>query len=295
MQAPTLRIKMNAAEAFRYFRSSVEACNREYKCIEELSRQDSDTEPEEMSILKDRFKCVVSLDYQMTKLIPHWGRSAQPSASYYKMKLAVDICVAITHHDNQAHIIIFDETFGPKNSNHTLSFLTFLLQTRIPAWVKHVQIFMDNAAINKNRYLGGWLAEMVLETHFEEMRASFMDAGHTKFPPDWVMAKIAKSYAINDVFNLEKLGTLCKKYGEVTILPNDAYEFVIQNWREPIAAKYTDMPGIQKVHDFRATLHDKDDEEEGPESRVEVTLKVKDRCNSGVWRDSVQKVRMRIL
>jgi hypothetical protein len=65
----------------------------------------------------------------MAKLVPHWGRSAQPGGSYYKMKLSTDICVLVDHMTNKADIIVFDEKMGSKNSNHTLTVHSYSLPT----------------------------------------------------------------------------------------------------------------------------------------------------------------------
>ena len=39
--------------------------------------QDEEEELEELDVLKNSFSLVLSVDYQMSKLVPYWGQSAQ--------------------------------------------------------------------------------------------------------------------------------------------------------------------------------------------------------------------------
>ncbi|XP_070550005.1 uncharacterized protein [Ptychodera flava] len=210
----------------------------------------------------------------MTKQIPYWGRSAQPASTYYKMKLNVDICCIVDHCTGQAHIFLFDERLGPKCADHTLSLLTRHINTKVPDWAGDVQVFMDNAAINKNKYLSGWLQEMT--SRFNSCRASFMLPGHTKFIPDWVFAGIAHTYRVSDVFTMPELLDIAGMYGNANIL-SGADD--ISEWRDVITAKYSDLPGIQQLHDIRACRQ--------PNS---VRCEVRTLCWDGDWQQSPQIV-----
>lgn len=50
-----------------------------------------------------------------------------------------------------------------------------------------------------------WAAEMVQQSVFNFIRISFMIAGHMKFPPDLLSAKIAQTYNRSDVVNTDHL------------------------------------------------------------------------------------------
>ena len=51
-------------------------------------------------------------------------------------------------------------------------------------------------------------------------------------------------------------------------------------WRDTLGVKYSDLPGVQKLHDFLIVkAHD-----------GQVVMKVRDRCFTGVWRASPLRV-----
>ena len=51
----------------------------------------------------------------------------------------------------------------------------------------------------------GWAYEMVLNKRVDFLRLSFLIAGHTKFAPDALFSKIARSYNRSDIFTTEEL------------------------------------------------------------------------------------------
>ena len=91
------------------------------------------TEEEEDTLtrLKHNFTAVLSVDYQMQKLVPHWGLSPQPGATYYLQKMSHDIFGIVNHSDEHSTLYIFDETVGPKNTDHS-----FLTDTLYESWRK---------------------------------------------------------------------------------------------------------------------------------------------------------------
>jgi len=64
--------------------------------------------------------------------------------------------VLVNHALDVIKVFIFDERFGPKNSNYTLSFLEHEIQN-CDEWVQRSKIYMDNAAVNKSQYMTAWL------------------------------------------------------------------------------------------------------------------------------------------
>ena len=110
---------------------------------------------------------------------------------------------------------LFDERIGPKNTDHTISLLTYYIQHSglVPHWIKCVCIFMDNAtSTNKNRYLVGWSLQMVQHGVLDIIRTPFLLTGHTNFVPDCVFASIANSYNRSDVFNSHDLVDIASQY-----------------------------------------------------------------------------------
>ena len=117
----------------------------------------------------------------------------------------------------------------------------------LPAWVRRIHIFLHNTvSTNKNRYTMSWASEMVQQDVFEFIRISFMIAGHTKFAPDHLFARVSKSFNRSDVFTPEELKEIAAPYADVII---DNGEVVV-DWRNSPSAKYQKFPGIRSYHDF---------------------------------------------
>ena len=104
----------------------------------------SEADTDQLEGLKHQFALVLSADHQQAKL-PHWGRTAQPGQTYYFQKISQDIFIIVNHHTDQNSIYLFNETIGPKNTDHTISFLENYLQTVHLAypWINIVCFFLD--------------------------------------------------------------------------------------------------------------------------------------------------------
>lgn len=131
---------------------------------------------QELTVLKNTFNLVVSADYQMSKLVPYWGFSPQPGSTYYLQKLSHDIFGIVNHGSNKSAVYLLDERVGPKNTDHTVSYLTDFI-TKLPTWIRRLHLFMDNTcSTNKNWYSMAWAFEMVQQCHgrLEFIRISFL-------------------------------------------------------------------------------------------------------------------------
>lgn len=99
--------------------SLTERCKKEMEKINTLDEKTDRSREEEDELV--RLKKFVS---QMSKLIPSWGYSPQPGSTYYLQKLSHDILGIVNHSDNSSAIYIFDEHAAPKNTDHTISYIT---------------------------------------------------------------------------------------------------------------------------------------------------------------------------
>lgn len=66
----------------------------------------------------------------MQKLVPHWGHSPQPGATYYLQNMSHDIFGIVDHSDEHSMLYIFDKTVGPENTDHTISLLMHYIMAR---------------------------------------------------------------------------------------------------------------------------------------------------------------------
>ena len=133
--------KDDAAKSHQDYQKAINNCHLQWTKIKELEKEQPLTleATQQVEDLKKKFILVIAMDYQVSKLVPSWGQSPQPGSTYYLQKLSHDIMGIVNHGTNRPAIYIFDKLFGPKNTNHSLSYLC-----QLPPWVKRVHLFMDN-------------------------------------------------------------------------------------------------------------------------------------------------------
>jgi hypothetical protein len=269
-----LRIHKEEASASRdYFNEMIKKCATQWKEIEELAKEQSPSQETvtKLVVAKHTFTLVISADYQQSKLIPHWGRTEQPGSTYYLQKVPFDIFGLVDHRSKDLNYIwIFNETIGPKNTDHTIAFLSQHLErvTSEFPWVRRACIFLDNAGnTNKNRFLFSWAMELVQKHTLDHCRFCFLLAGHTKFSPDRLFTLTGNEYNRSDVFTAEELLQICQKFSTASIATGSS----IFDWRSAMAKKYSDLPGVRKMHDFLIVRSIND----------RVVMKVRASCHSG--------------
>ena len=264
-----------------YYKDITGRCNKDWEIICELEAKENRNEQENQTLenLHHNFTLVLSADYQMQKLVPYWGFSPQPGSTYYLQKLSHDIFGIVDHRNNHSTIYVFDETVGPKNTDHTISLLTHYISA-LPSWIKRIHVFLDNTgSTNKNAYFMGWAMEMVQQKLLGYLRISFLIAGHTKFDVDRLFSVTAKSYNSADVFNSQELAQVMSQSENITaVLENGR---LIQNWREKVTVKYSKLPGIRDLHDFVIVR--------SPETGS-ATMLVRDYCYGGAAQKSTMKI-----
>ena len=153
----------DAANARKFYNESIQKCREAWIKIQSILgipvSERTQEETSKLLALQHSFTLVISADYQQAKLIPHWGRSAQPASTYYLQKVSIEIFGIVDHRNEEKSVFLFDERIGPKNIDHMVSFLFVTIQNiqdKHP-WINRVHIFMDNASsTNKNKFLFAW-------------------------------------------------------------------------------------------------------------------------------------------
>ena len=261
--------RQEAQQAHQYYVEVTTRCTSEWKEIQELEQRATlnDDEKEKLAALKNKFNLVLCADYQMCKLVPYWGMTAQPGCTYYLQKLNHDLFGIVNHGSNSSAVYLFNETVGPKNTDHTVSYLGDYI-SKLPPWIKRIHLFLDNASsTNKNFYAMAWAMEMVQQEKVSFLRLSFLIAGHTKFSPDLLFSRIAQTYNKSDVFMTAELGEIVARYATVVI--DDGT--MVCDWRS-VLTKYSKLPGIRSLHDFIFTKN--------PVTQ-KVVAKVRSKCFEG--------------
>ena len=88
------------------------------------------------------------------------------------MKLVCDL-FGIVEYSKKArnYTYICDKlSAGPKNTNHTISFLEHFIETKIDSWVKDITFCLNNAKISKCKYLLTWADQVVNLGRFKIIR-----------------------------------------------------------------------------------------------------------------------------
>lgn len=264
--------KDDAQDALEYYRNMVISTQSQYTKITSLLSKENRNRNEEKQLkrLQDTFSAFVSADYMMSKNLPFWGESPQPAKTYYQMKLVCDVFGIVDHSKKASnHTYICDElAAGPKNTDHTISFLHHFIDTQIDSWVKNVTFCLDNAKICKCKYLLAWADHIVNQGRFKSIRFFYLVVGHTKFEPDRLFSSIARTFYTRDVFCIEMLQAIALLYSSSHVFTSKQ----IFQWRSALEEKYIALTGINSLHDFIILK----------ESSV-VTLKVRSQCYKGIY------------
>lgn len=184
--------KEEAQNGLEYYKKLVSETRTTYMRIPMLEEQQSTPENRaELNKLKENFSAFVSADYMMGKNLPFWGNSAQPSKTYYMMKLVHDILGVVDHASGIRYAYICDEVAaGPKSTDHTISFLDNYIKVNVAIWIRHLTLCLDNARICKNQYLIAWAVELVEKRRFDSILFFYLTVGHTKFSPHLLFLKL---------------------------------------------------------------------------------------------------------
>ena len=231
--------KMEATRSLENYHQMSQRCEIQWKEIANIEKNSQRTteEDDKLQGLKESFILVLSSDYQMGKLLLSWCLSPQPSSTYYFQKLSCDILGIIDHRNGSAATYIFDERIGPKNTDHTVSYIMHYLKSdKVPSWIRRVQLFMDNAgSTNKNQHVMGAAMEIVQQNLLSFFRISFKVVGHTKFDPGRLFSNIARAFNRADTFNISQLAELISQYADVTV--DDGK--LVRAWRSLLPDKYS--------------------------------------------------------
>ena len=245
--------KMDAANELDHYRHQTNKSRELYNHLEELRKKESKSKEEKVQLqeLIGQITFTLFLDYQQSKLTPHWGFSAQPSETYYLRKLSHNIFGIVDHTLAKNAVYVLDERAGgAKNADITISSIDHYIHQQIPSWARHLCLFMDNGATNKNQFMIQWAMELVERNEYDTIRMCFFVPGHGKNDADRLFSRISHAFHNNDVFVTEHLLKLIRD----TLSPSDrcihATSRDIVNWKGLLAQKYTALKEITSYRDF---------------------------------------------
>ena len=244
--------KEEAQNGLEYYKDLVSETHSTYMRISMLEKQPSTPKnTAELNKLKKTFSAFISADYMMGKNLPHWGSSAQPSKTYYMMKLVHGIFGLVDHTSKIKYAYLCDEVAaGPQSTDHTITFFDHFTKVYIDNWVRHLTLCLDNARICKNQYLVAWAVEMVESGRFDSIRFIYLTVGHTKFAPDQLFSSIANTFYNSDVFCIEMLHSIVQQYATSNIFTSR----IMLHWRAALTVKYSAVCGITDMRDILVSM-----------------------------------------
>ena len=245
--------KLDAANELIHYRQQINDSHSIYSKTMMLWSKKSKSKTEETKLRKliDQTVFALSLDYQQSKLTPHWGFSPQPSETYYLRKLSHNIFGIVNHTLSQNAIYIVDERIaGPKNADMTISLLDHYMRNNLPSWTRHLCLFMDNGATNKSQFIIHWAMELVCRGDYDSIRMCFFVPGHGKNDVDRLFSRVSHAFDKSDVFNSGQLQALIQDTIASADICFSANNQNIVNWKNILQMKYTSFKGLKSYRDF---------------------------------------------
>jgi len=250
--------RMDAGFELDHYRRQTEKSLTLYRRIDKLQKSPSKKDETELRELKEQITFSLSLDWQQSKLTPHWGFSAQPSETYYLRKLSHNIFGIVNHALAKNAVYVLDERAGgAKNADITISMIDHFLNNHIPSWARHICLFMDNGATNKNQFMIQWAMELIDRNDYDSIRICFFVPGHGKNDADRLFSRISHAYNHNDVFVTDHLVALIQDTIGSTGKCIHAGNRDIINWKHLLAKKYAPFKDIKNYRDFLIGKNDR--------------------------------------
>ena len=90
-----------ARESLKYYQEMKTKCASDWKEIQDLPNTEENHRRME---LQHKFTLILSADYQMSKLLPYWGSTPQPSSMYYMQKVSYGLLGIVDHREEGVFI-----------------------------------------------------------------------------------------------------------------------------------------------------------------------------------------------
>lgn len=184
----------------------------------------------------------IACGYQMGKLIPHWGQTAQPGKTYFYQNISHDIFGILNASTSARPVYVKDDTVeGDKNADHVCSYLTDYVERIIPESVRRLKTYLYSAPYFKTKYVIWWAVEMIAARRFKCVRFSYMVPGHTKFQPDSMFSEISHRFYKSEVHNTLELVDVV---GTCNVIPIHFRPLSVRQWRSRLGEKNCEIPKI---------------------------------------------------
>ena len=122
------------------------------------------------------------------------------------------------------------------------------LSDQVPhPFIRDIRWQMDNCGgTNKNQYVFGCLALLIMVSILDVGLIDFMKAGHTKFEPDDTARHTAGAYNSSDTFNPAMWLQYCKRYATACFYDGA----LLRTWKEATTLLFRAVENITTYHSF---------------------------------------------
>ena len=146
-----------------------------------------------------------------------------------------------------AAVYIFNECCGPKNTDHTVSYITDYVRDSgvVPTWIRQLHIFIMLALpIKTNSCWVGQLSQCNKEySTWFVCHSSLLDTRNLPL----IFNSRAQPGHLQEVmfYNTQELGEIAEQYAHGVIDDGEK----VRSWRDSLD-NYSALPGIRDLHDF---------------------------------------------
>lgn len=148
----------------------------------------------------------ISIDQMEIIQIPKFGKSAQPSETFFERKFGVNPMGVFDEARGTGVTYLFSQNNGKTNSNHVTSVLKYHIEMlKLLSDYRELLINLDNCRVNKNDIVIAFAIMLVMSNVYDLVELHFLIAGHTKFSPDRMFGWISLLLKSKDIFGIDDI------------------------------------------------------------------------------------------
>ncbi|KAJ8303681.1 hypothetical protein KUTeg_018791 [Tegillarca granosa] len=200
-----------------------------------------------------------SFDYAQQVHYPHYAQQVGPL--FFKTpRKSQCFGVCAEGSGSQIFYLVDEAEYTGKGANTVASMLHHHFLNK-GYGEKDVNLHMDNCSgQNKNNTVIGYGLWRVMTARHDSMQFSLMEAGHTKFHPDWHFGLWKVKWRMSTVETLEEVAESVTKSSRnghnIPQLVGDAERpVIIYDWSKYLKEYFKPIPHLKTYHHFRVSRH----------------------------------------
>ena len=218
-----------------------------------------------ISLLSPNLPCslkgTVHYSYDYAQQVHYPTNPQQPGPIYFKTPRKCGIFgICCESLPRQINYFIDESVPTGKGANATISYVHDFLENHGTGETS-IHFHADNCGgQNKNNYVLWYWCWRIIHGLHENIKYSFLVAGHTKFSPDWcfrLMKQRVRRTFISSLFDIieanDKSTISGVNCGKLVGLHDGTVIVKSYDWAKHLGQYFKKMPGVSKIHHFRFT------------------------------------------